>query len=233
MTIKQASFLERYFYLLMSLLIAVVVVFGFSHTIGRNLIHPRFPPPAILYLHTFVFSAWVLFFILQSALVRSHNVRLHRTLGWAGVGLGVLIVVLGWMTSIIMARLSIQHGSPFPFRSFLIIAPLDMLSFGIPFALAVYWRRRPDFHRRLMLIATCALLEAAFGRIPIFHLIFAPVGLDAMILLGVVRDIIVDRRIHKVYLYALPTMIVFQFIAEYTFVHESPWWIHIADYLLR
>ncbi len=233
MTKQRASILERYFYLFMSLLIAVVVIVGFSHTIDRNLIHPHFRLPAILYVHSFVFCAWVLFFILQSALVRSRNVRLHRTLGWVGVGLGASIVVLGWMTTIIMGRLSLLHGGPFPFKPFLIVASLDVVSFGVTFALAVYWRKRPDFHRRLMLIASCVLLEAAFARIPIFHRIFAPVGTDALILLGVMRDVLVDRRVHKVYLYALPTMIVVQVFAEYTFVHASPWWVHIADYILR
>lgn len=217
----------------MSFLIAVVVIYGFSHTIDRNLLHPSFQPPWILYLHSFVFSAWVLFFILQSALVRSRNLLLHRTLGWVGVGLGVAIVVLGYTTAITMGRLSLQHRIPFPFASFLIVAILDLVCFAVPFVLAIYWRRRSDFHRRLMLIASCALLEAAFGRIPISRIFLAPVGVDLLILLGVVRDVIVDRRIHKVYLYALPAMILLQVIAEYTFVHQSPWWTGIGNYLLR
>jgi len=232
-TTKRTSILERYFYLFMSLLIAVVVVYGFSHTIDRNLLHPRVQPPVILYLHSFVFSAWVLFFILQSVLVRSHNVHLHRTLGWVGVGLAVSIVVLGYATTITMARLSIKHRVPFPFVSFLIVAMMDLVCFAVPFALAIYWRKRPDFHRRLMLIATCALTEAAFGRFPSLHIFLAPIGLDILILLGVLRDVIVEHRIHKVYLYALPPMILFQIIAEYTFVHQSPWWTGIGNYLLR
>lgn len=225
--------LERYFYLSMSLLIAVAVICGFSHTIDRNLLHPRIQPPWILYLHSFVFSSWVLFFIVQSALIRSHNLRLHRTLGWVGVGLGVSILVLGYTTSTTMARLSVQQRLPFPFVSFLIVGMMDLVCFAVPFALAIYWRRRPDFHRRLVLIAACALTEAAFGRFSSLHIIFAPVGVDVLILLGVVRDVIVERRIHKVYLYALPTMILLQIIAEYTFIHQSLWWIMIGNYLLR
>jgi len=233
MTKKRTSILERYFYLFMSLLITVVVVYGFSYTINQNLLHPRVQPPQIVYLHSFVFSAWVLFFILQSALVRSHNVRLHRTLGWLGAGLAVSVLVLGYTTSTAVLRLAIQRRLPFPTVSFLIVEIMELVCFAVPFALAIYWRKRPDFHRRLMLIATCALTEAAFGRIPSLPALFAPAGVDALILLGVVRDIIVERHIHKVYLYALPTMIFLQIIAEYTSAHQSSWWIGIGNSLLR
>jgi hypothetical protein len=233
MTTKRTSILEHYFYLFMSLLITVVVVYGFSYTINPNLLHPRVQPPQIVYVHSFVFSAWLLFFMLQSALVRSHNVRLHRTLGWVGAGLAVSIVVLGYTTSTAVLRLAMQRPLPFPTVSFLLVEIMELVCFAVPFALAIYWRKLPDFHRRLMLIATCALTEAAFGRIPSLPGLFAPAGVDALILLGVVRDIIVERRIHKVYLYALPAMIFLQIIAEYTYVHQSSWWIGIGNYLLR
>ena len=48
-------------------------------------------------------------------------------------------------------------------------------------------------------------------------------------ILGVVRDIIVERHIHKVYLYALSR----QIIAEYTSAHQSSRWIGIGNSLLR
>jgi hypothetical protein len=37
---RPVNFLRQYFYFCMSLLIAVVVIYGFSHTIGHNLLHP-------------------------------------------------------------------------------------------------------------------------------------------------------------------------------------------------
>ncbi|MBB6143669.1 magnesium-transporting ATPase (P-type) [Silvibacterium bohemicum] len=233
MTTKRKSVLERYFYLFMSLLITVVVVYGFSYTINQNLLHPRIQPPQVVYLHSFVFSAWLLFFILQSALVRSHNVRLHRTLGWVGTAFAVAIVVLGYTTSTAVLRLAVQLRLPFPTVSFLFVEIMELVCFAVPFALAIYWRKRPDFHRRLMLIATCALTEAAFGRIPSLPNLFAPAGVDALILLGVLRDILVERRIHKVYLYAIPAMIFLQIFAEYTSVHQSSWWIGIGNSLIQ
>jgi hypothetical protein len=110
---------------------------------------------------------------------------------------------------------------------------MDLCCFAIPFALAIYWRRRPEFHRRLMLIATCGLTDAAFGRFPWLTLAFSPGGVDALIFLGILRDLIVDRRIHKVYLYAFPLLLLFQIFCVQTYLHTSPWWVRIASALVR
>src|SRR5262245_66113426 len=70
--------LERYFYFSMALLIPAIVAFGFSFTIGSNLLHPAVPRPLILYVHATVFSFWLLFFLIQSTFVRTRHVRCHR-----------------------------------------------------------------------------------------------------------------------------------------------------------
>jgi hypothetical protein len=227
-----AAFLRQYFYFCMSLLIAVVVVYGFSQTIGHNLLHASPLPPFILTIHAIVFPGWVLFFILQSALVRTRNVPLHRTLGWFGLALGIAIILLGYVTATAMDRFRLQrHTMDSP--AFLIVQLMDLTSFAIPFGLAIYWRRRPEYHRRLMLIASCGLTDAAFGRFPMLPLALSPGGVDALILLGILRDLIVDRRIHKVYLYAFPLLILFQIFCMQTYFHTSPWWVRIATALLR
>ena len=233
MTTKRANFWRQYFYFFMSLLIAATVVYGFSHTIDHNLIHAAPLPPFVLYIHAIVFPAWVAFFIVQSALIRSHNVRLHRRLGWFGVGLAVAVVVLGAWTSASMVRFSIEQKDPFNSTAFTIVQVMDLVCFTVPFALAIYWRKKPEFHRRLVLIASCALLDAAFGRFPALPLVLSPTGVDALICLGVIRDLIVERRVHTVYLYALPMLIVCQVAAIETFLHASPWWMNIANRIVR
>src|ERR1700723_928890 len=94
-----AAFLRQYFYFCMSLLIAVVVVYGFSHTIGQNLLHASPIPPFILTIHAIVFPVWVPLFTHQTALVRPRNVPLHRTLGWFGLAFGIGNLVLGYVTA--------------------------------------------------------------------------------------------------------------------------------------
>ncbi|MEQ1354135.1 MAG: hypothetical protein ABLT11_08955 [Candidatus Acidiferrum sp.] len=227
--VSRAGFLNNYFYFFMSLLVAGVLVYGFSHTINKNLFHPAVAPPSILYLHAVVFTGWLIFFIFQSALVRTHNVRLHRQTGWFGLALGVAVLLVGVSTAIAMARFHIHQGAT-DAEGFLIVPLFDMIAFSIPFALAIYWRKKPEFHRRLILIASCALTAAGFGRFPAFLLPppFFYAGVDVLILLGVARDLIVNRRIHPVYLYGLPAFAFGQIIVTYTLVHNSAWWLKIA-----
>src|SRR6266849_6094138 len=148
---SRPALLENYFYFLMTLLIAGIVVYGCSH-----------------------------------------HVRWHRRVGVFGAGLGALIPVLGVATAITMGRFNLLHLHQAGAAAFLIIPLWDMATFTPAFALAVYWRKKPEFHRRLILIACCALTAASFGRFPpnILPRIVFYAGVDFLILLGVVRDLI-------------------------------------------
>jgi len=222
------SSLDRYFYFTMSLLMAAIVVWGFSHTVDQNLLHPAIPRPLILWFHAAAFSLWVVFFISQSALVRTRNVKWHRFFGWFGAGLGTIMVPLGITTAVVMARFETYQLHETRRALFLSVPFYDVAAFAVLFGLAVLWRRKPEFHRRLIFIATCCLLAAAFGRMSYFGLYFY-VGVDALILLGVARDLLVNRRIHKAYLVALPVMIVCQSFVVYTFLSGPAWWARIAQ----
>jgi hypothetical protein len=225
--------LNRYFYFAMSLLVAAIVVAGFKRTVNDNLFHPAVPRPFILWMHGAAFAAWVSFFICQSALVRIHKVRWHRFFGWFGAGLATVIVPLGITTSIVMTRFDQVQLHQTGIDAFLSIPFYDMIAFGVCIALALYWRKRPEMHRRLVFIATCSLLDAAFGRFDYLfnHNLFFPC-LDLVILLGVARDLLVDRRVHKVYLYALPLLIAGQSLAVYMWRHNPTWWQGITHAIL-
>jgi hypothetical protein len=234
MTAKRGRQVEKYFYFAMSLLVAVVVVYGFSNTIGVNLIHPTVPRPRLLYFHAAIFFGWLIFFIVQSGLVRTGNVRLHRRLGWFGVALGVTIVVLGVSTAITMTRFKISELHSTTAAMDMIVPMWDMIAFAVTFALAIYWRKRPEYHRRMMLVATCVLTAAGFGRYPIglaYNYFYG--GVDLLILLGVARDWMVNGRVHPVYLYVLPVFVFFQSVVIYTANHHSPYWVSLSNAILK
>jgi len=110
-----------------------------------------------------------------------------------------------------------------------------MLCFSTFLALAIYWRKKPEFHRRLILIASCGLTAAAFGRFPFSDAVlsrFFYVGVDLLILLGMARDLIVIRRVHQVYVYALPLLIIGQASAIFISIHKAPFWMKIAHAIL-
>lgn len=222
--------LNQYFYFFMSLLIAVVVVYGFSFTVEKNLFHPAVPRPFLLYVHAAVFTTWLGFFVLQTALVRTRNVRVHRRLGWFGAALAGAMVVLGISTAIIMGRFNRLQLHSTDVDWALMIPLFDMLCFGTTLGLAILWRKKPEYHRRLMLVATCALTAASFGRLLPVQYFYA--GVDLLIVLGVVRDLIVNGRAHRVYLYVLPLFVAGQTVVIYTIVHELTYWQKIAHAIL-
>jgi hypothetical protein len=118
---------------------------------------------------------------------------------------------------------------------FLVVSCFDMLAFAVTFGLAVHWRRRPEYHRRLMLIATCGLTVAAFARFPNWLMPNDAwyVGVDALILAGAARDWIVMHRVHPVYLYGLPALALGQAATMWIDLSRAPAWVAIAHALLR
>jgi len=225
--------LSRWFYLSMSLVMAGLVVWGFSRTVDANLFHAKPPRPLLLWLHGTVFSIWIVFFIAQSALVRVRKVSLHRALGWFGAGLAATMVVLGCAVAVVMTRFDALVLHQKDVDSFLSIPFCDMLIFGTCVALAIYWRKKPEYHRRLVFIASCQLMDAAIGRFDFWfdHNIFY-VGLDLLIVLGMARDLVVDGRINKVYLYALPVMILAQTVTVYLWRANPAWWQAVTHTIL-
>jgi hypothetical protein len=236
------------FYLFMSLVIATVVVYGFSQTAKEKFLHPAIARPFVLYVHATVFSAWILLFISQSALARTGMVRWHRRIGWLGTGLGIAVLLVGLETAIAMGRFNIFHFHPRYPEGGLLISFFDITAFTIPFALAIYWRKKPEFHRRLQLMATCALTAAAFGRFPRFFPTVGPnhspaargfliwvalyAGVDLLISTATLRDLVVNRRIHPAYLFGLPAFVLSQAGMLFILVQHSEWWMKTARFIL-
>jgi len=226
-------FLSRYFYLCMSLALAGLVVLGFSRTVNANLFHANPPRPLLLWIHGAAFSTWMVFFVAQSLLVRVRKVGIHRLLGWFGAGLATVMVVLGFTIAVVMTRFDAFVLQQKGVDSFLSIPFCDMIVFGSCMALAIYWRKKPEYHRRLVFIATCGLMDAAIGRFNFMfdHNLFYP-ALDVLIVLGLMRDWVVAGRVHKVYLYALPSMIVLQGLAMYAWRINPGWWAAVTHPIL-
>jgi hypothetical protein len=231
--VSRYRLLDKYFYFAMSLLIAAIVVAGFSRTVNQNLFHPAVPRPFLLWIHAAAFTLWIVFYILQSALVRVRKVKWHRLLGWFGAGLAAVMVPLGFTIAIIMGRFDKHVIHAADADTFLSIPFGDMVIFSVLVGLAIYWRRKPELHRRLLFIGTCGLLDAAFGRFDYLfnHSLFF-FAVDGIILLGVARDLLVNRRIHIVYRVALPSLIVVQALMVYLWRGAPAWWSNVGQALL-
>jgi hypothetical protein len=237
---RLSEWLRRNFYFAMALAIVAVVIYGFSQTFENSLAHPPYPRPWILYVHATVFPLWVLLFVTQTALVRNRNVKLHRRIGVFGLVLGSAIPVVALVTAIIMDRLHIAHGEQNGFfPPFMIVHLNDSTAFLILFGLAAILRAKSAFHGRLMFVATCILTDAGFARFPAFilpnfaiTLAIAYACVDALILCGVARDWLVDKRVHAVYRWALPALVIGQVFTTTLFATAPPWWLAISHAII-
>jgi hypothetical protein len=219
------TFLRRYFYFCMALLMAGLAIWAFSHTVDAGLLHAKPPRPLLLWFHAAAFAAWIVLFVAQSALVRLRKVSVHRMLGWFGAALAVTMVLSGFMVSVVMLRFEITVIHRKSAASFLSILWCDMIIFGACMALAIYFRKRPEYHRRLVFMPTCQLMQAIFVRFHYlgYHDLYYS-ALDVLIVAGMLRDLVVDGRVNRVYLYVLPAMIVLQALATYLkWVNPSRW----------
>lgn len=155
-------------------------------------------------------------------------------MGWFGVALAASMVGLGSAITVIMGRFDKHILHQPDADAFLSVPFSDMVIFGTLVTLAIVWRKKPELHRRLLFLATCGLLDAAFGRIDyIFNNSLFYIFIDSIMLLGVARDLLVDRRVHKVYLVALPILICVQAFMVYLWRGAPAWWLHIGEGILR
>ncbi len=235
-----AGALRKNFYFTMAVAIAAVVVYGFAQTFGANLEHPPYPRPWILYVHAAVFPLWILLFLVQTGLVRAGKSKYHRALGQLGLCLGALLPVVAIETAIAMDRLhAFHHEQPDFFPAFLVVHINDELAFVVLVGLAALLRGKTPFHSRLMFVATCILTDAPFSRFPALQfrpfaitLFAAYVCADMLILCGAIRDVVVEKRVHAVYRFALPALVVGQALTVSLFAMSPPWLLTISHWII-
>lgn len=142
-------------------LIAALV--GFGPTYFFKPIHPSPPLPSLLHAHGLVFTAWLVLLIVQSGLVRADRVDLHKRLGMAGAALAAAMVFLGLYVAVDGARRGASADGMRPL-AFMISPFGQVLLFAGFIGLGLWKRRRPELHRRFILLATICTLTPAISR---------------------------------------------------------------------
>ncbi len=167
---RQAAFAARWrrehlFFTILPIVMATAVFVGFSRTYYLKSVYGT-PELAWLYhVHGAAFTTWLLLLIVQPALVLARRTPLHRQVGWIAVVLVPVMTVLAWLVSVDLGR---RGGGPpgVPSIQFLTVPMATIVVFPAFVAAALYWRGKPEIHKRLMLIATLELVPAGFGRVP-------------------------------------------------------------------
>jgi hypothetical protein len=196
---------DRAFYTGIAVAVALTVLVGFSRT---YFLRPYFQTESLdaaFHVHGLVFSAWIALFVAQTSLVAAGRTAVHRKLGWAGACLAALMVVVALNAAVHGAHRDIAAGYATESLRFFATPVLAMAMFASLVALAVAARGRPETHKRLMLLATLSLLDAAVARLPIPGIGDAPFAqyaiADAFIAAAMVYDFVSRRSVSPVYVW--------------------------------
>jgi hypothetical protein len=217
----------------MAFVLLALVLFGFAPTLYLRPAFPVPPIPAYLYVHGTVLTAWFVWLALQSSLVRTGRIELHRSLGVAGAAIAAGVVLVGPMATFGLVPRVIGAGVTWDTDMSALLGPamagvttlnfitgvvwgnlISIAVFALLIGMAVALRRRSDWHRRLMLLGSIAIIAPALARIsrlphlggengPLTVVLFA-----TLVLAVAGHDLLATRRLHHATLLGLGLILV-------------------------
>jgi hypothetical protein len=192
---------DRRFYTGLAIAFLVTAVAGFAPSYHSKIVTQARPLGTLLHLHAFLFTAWLLLLLSQTALIARHRVDLHRRLGIGGAALATAMVPVGLMTALSAAQLRFASGHD-P-SGLLAIQAGAIVMFAAFVGGALWMRRRPELHRRLMLLGTVSIMPPAIARLPVVGgvPILALLLSTLFVLAGVIYDLRSRGRVHPAYVW--------------------------------
>lgn len=223
----------RAFYPGLVLVMIGVVIAGFWPSyfgpMARGEVRAR---PALIEAHALVYLSWMALLLLQVALVYRRRSDLHRKLGRYGMVLGLAVLVMGLVATIVSPLDHLRDGS-WPMEraaSFLILPIGDMVLFAALFGAAMWYRRRPEVHKRFILMATTALLFAPVARMDFANPAVLLLVWMTPVLAGMGYDLWSRRKVHPSYIVGTALMLA---VFTRLFVMESAGWRRVGTAILR
>lgn len=221
------------FFAVSAILIAALVVLSFPVTYFIPFASGSKQFTLLRHLHGLAFFVWIGLFVVQTRLVRSGNVRMHREMGIAGVALaGAMLPLALWQTVTSAAeRQAKDFAQPFEFSLYNLV---DILVFSVAFGWAIFEAtRRIEWHRRLMFVAALNLFGPAFSRVTLHMPISFPwsdmapnLVADALLFALAIHDKRQLGHVHPVTLWA--ALLLIPFHAVEPFIARSQFWNGIA-----
>jgi hypothetical protein len=217
--------------------LAVVMFLGFARTYYLRVFFDLPPLVKAAHLHGIIATLWLALHYTQAKLVAAHRVDIHKRLGIFAAFVGIVLAV----QSLHLAFGNVAAGHAPPGRD-----PLQFLSvpigtttmFTLFLVAALSLRRKREWHKRLMFLATLALIVPAIGRFD--TLIMIPLGLPRRVLAVIVTIAFVawacrndwknHGRVHPAYVWGGLGLIVS--IPLRGWVGMQDWWRPIAQWIV-
>ncbi|HEV2617497.1 MAG TPA: hypothetical protein VGU63_12905 [Candidatus Acidoferrales bacterium] len=230
------------FYTWVAVATFLIVFAGFARTYYLKALFGTPALPLLLHLHGLIFTLWFALFFIQVRLIARHRVDLHRRLGIFGAVLAPLAACMAMGVSIHAGRRS-YLANPASFASHnLRPFALDLgssLTFAFLVAAALYFRRRPGIHKRLMVLASCGLLLPGVGRlierIPLHFLhaggLWGMVGFTEITpVVCILYDTIKHRRLHPGF--AWGGLVLLSSLPIFMIIGSTHVWLNFATWLV-
>jgi len=205
----------------MALACAATAFLGFAPTYWAPLARGAFSASPVIHFHGLLFFTWSLYFVIQTWLAASGRVVNHRAIGIVGVSLATAMTIFGFLASVHVMQHSAALGQKEAGIAFSIVPMSGIAFFAVVFVLGIVNTRRPEVHKRLMLLAAVSILDAAIARWfltflappgppgpPPVPVTIAPAVVAALLLVvAMVRDWRTEGRVHPVYIYGTLAML--------------------------
>lgn len=221
-------------YLGLSLLFVLIVAVGFWPSYFGALTTGDVDRPWFIHFHAVVYVGWLGLFVAQTALAAQGKLRQHMRLGNFLIGYGVVVILVGLLATFGMFWVRVQAGAVPAAQAGLVSPLLDMIVFTPFFAAAVYFRRVPDLHKRLMIVATTVLLIAAVARMRFLggDLLLVYLVWVSPIWIGMIRDWLSRRLLHPVYVVGL-VAIALEGVPTRRFIGQTEVWRDLTGRLAQ
>ena len=218
----------------MAIAAAVVVFIGFAPTYFLRASYQPTSLPTYLHVHGFLFTTWIALFIAQTTLVAARRTNVHRRLGWAMTSLAVVMIVVGTTAGIWSMRRQVEAGFAQQAQAFLTTPLFSMVAFAGFVTAAIAMRRDSQTHKRLMLLATISILDAAVARLPLEFLRtsnwnYLPTT-DIFLAAAIFYDLASRHTVHRAYVWGGVLLVIEQ--ALRIPVGETAAWQAIAGAIL-
>ena len=136
--------------------------------------------PAVVTLvaiHGTLATAWFVLFLMQASLIPTGHRRVHMRLGWGAAAVGLGVAVSGTLLAVASVRLTpVFQFWGMAYKEFLLVMFAEMAAFAALLGAGLWWRRRPERHRAMMLLASLSILAGATVRMPVFQPVYGQSG---------------------------------------------------------
>lgn len=235
-----ANFFRRYIYVLLGVVALVMVHVGFGRTYIGPVLNGAFTGRKVLHVHGAIFMAWIVLCIVQPFLIQKKQIQLHRKIGVYGAVLGGLVTLMGIYIGITATHLNMARDGEQAAKAFLLIPLTDMILFPLFVTLAICNVKKPEAHKRYIILSTLSILPAATGRIfplftwwtgkPVVDTILALLFMEMTLYLGVIYDAIVKKKIHPVYIWGGLLVLFVHAFRDWASKTEA--WLSVSDWIV-